>query len=176
MFFAVLADLEQILKGIESNHSLQYFETGLFDTSDVKHYKSIFELPDLGFTSYGDWNYDRSLLVMPDQSSLQIREVPQKKGGIKYAVDLFSNPVSISLQLGGIYKGKGNVLVAGKIGIVSNNKEALELYKYFSSSIKKAFRKINEFYVGRVAEEKLKSGWRLVLDEGRQKEYDLVMR
>jgi len=176
MFFAEKSDIEPVLKNIEKLYEIQYFEMGLFDEQKTIRYNSIFEIKDLGFSASGDWNYDRRLLIVPSNISLNIREVPQRKGGAKYAVDPTRNPVSICLQLGGILKGKENVLVAGKVGIVADDVFSLGIYKSYHSAIKKEFKKIEEFYVGQEAEEKLRLGWRLVLDEGRRKEYDLVIR
>jgi hypothetical protein len=48
------------------------------------------------------------------------------------------------------------------------------LYKLFSNKIKKKFKKIGTFYVGKIAEEKLKEGWRLVTNEKSPREYDLT--
>jgi hypothetical protein len=176
MFFSVFTDIEPIIKSIESTHQIHYFETGLFDNKEVNNYNSLFEISNLGFTKYGDWNYDKSFLLLPKQLSLKVREVPQRKGGVKYAVDQLINPASIILQIGGIYSEKDNVLVAGKVGTVSEDVFSLEMYKAFHSKIKKEFSKIQEFYVGKGAQERLKLGWRLVLDEGRKKEYDLIIK
>jgi hypothetical protein len=51
----------------------------------------------------------------------------------------------------------------------------LELFKLLSTKIKKEFKKIGTFYVGKAAEEKLKLGWRLVTNEKSPREYDLEL-
>lgn len=173
MYFATLADIEPILKMMEDSFQLQYFKTGLFDESGIVHYNSIFEKMDIGFTDKANWMSDDNFLVIPRNLILNVRDVPQKKGGIKYAVDQSTNMKSICIQLGGIYVKKDKVLVAGKLSTIAEESTSLELYGFFSKKIKKAFRKIEEFNVGKEAEEKLHSGWRLVLDERRKEEYDL---
>ena len=92
-----------------------------------------------------------------------------------YAIDQMTNPQSVELNLGGIYLEKPNVLVAGWIATISGDSFSIDLFKAFSSSIKKEFVKKNDFFVGKEAKNKLQSGWRLVLDVRRSGEYDLKM-
>jgi hypothetical protein len=173
MFFATFADLEPILKDVEKAYGIHYFQMGLLDVPETIHCNSIFENPDVGFISKGDWNYDRRFLVMPKELSLQVREVRQVTGRIKYAIDPTMNADSVCLQFGGIYRQKENVLVAGKIATIMEEPFSLAFYKLFSKKIQKGFKRIGAFYVGKEAEEKLHAGWRLVQDERRKPEYDL---
>jgi hypothetical protein len=85
------------------------------------------------------------------------------------------NQKSVTLKLGGIYKDAENVIVAGRVATVSEDSDSNELYKLFTTKLKKEFKKIGTFYVGRKAEEKLKMGWRLVTNEKSPKEYDLAL-
>jgi hypothetical protein len=174
MYFTVLADMEPILKKVESAVGISYFKTGMFDDQDIPHYSSIFDAPNIGFTLSGDWNRIDDYLVMPKGTLLDIQEYPQRKGGIRYAVDQSANKRSIVLKLGGIYKGEENILVAGRIGTISETEFSLEMFKLFSSLVRKEFKRIGTFYVGKNAEEKLRSGWRLVTNDKSPKEYDLA--
>jgi hypothetical protein len=175
-FFSTILDLEAILREIENVFDINYFKMGLFDSKDIPSFKSILTLSDLGFTKHGDWNYVDSYLILPENFSLDIREISQKKGGTKYAVDQMVNPKSIELKCGGIYLEKENIIVAGRIATISDNAFSQELYKSFSKLITKRFRKIDGFYVGDEAQEKLKLGWRLVTNEKLSKEYDLLIK
>jgi hypothetical protein len=94
---------------------------------------------------------------------------------MKFTVDQLNNPKSIELKIGGIYKDKNNVIVAGRIATVSADEVSNELFKLFSLKMKKEFKRIGTFYVGRKAEEKLSLGWRLVTNEKSPKEYDLAL-
>ena len=169
MFFSVLEDIEPILKDIEADHKLEYFKYELSDNKDIPHYTSLFEVPNLGFTKFVDWNKIDSYFVVPKDIKLNIREVPQRRGGIKYIFD--SNKESIHLKIGGMVLEKENIIVAGRVSTISYDETSLHLYKLFSSKIKKNFKYIDHFYVGKNAEEKLKSGWRLTT--GLREEYDL---
>lgn len=175
MFFAVLEDIEQIVRDIESSIDIRYYKTGLFETRNIPNYNSIFEVPSVGVTSSGDWNRIDSYIILKRTIPLNIRDVPQRTGGVKYAVDQMTNPKSIELKLGGIYLEKENVIVAGRVATVSEDSDSNELYKLFSNKIKKKFKKIGTFYVGKIAEEKLQEGWRLVTNEKSPKEYDLAL-
>jgi hypothetical protein len=174
-FFTVLTDIKPILEEMECLFSLIYYKTGLFDFKPDEFYNSIFDVPNIGFTDRGDWNYTDTYLVMPKEEPLKVRKVAQRVGGFKYAIDQQENPNSIILNLGGQYLKKDEIIVAGKIGTISDTFFSLDYLKKFSSKIRK-FKKVGSFYVGPTAEEKVKHGWRLVTDEGRDKAYDLIFQ
>ena len=173
MFFATISDFEAIMKSLEEQLSIKYYKTGLLDSDRVPTYDSIFEIPNLGHTKFGDWNSTDTFLILPINESLNVREVPQRIGGIKYAVDQKVNVDSIILNLGGIYDGAENVLIAGRVGTISEGSFAQNIYSIITKRIRKDFKKKESFYLGKDAEDKLKSGWRLVADVKFSKDYDL---
>ena len=173
LFFSTASDISQIIKSIEKEFSIKYFEMGLFDTKSKDPYISISEISNFGFPKVGDWNKDLRLMVIPKSLSLVIREVPQKKGGIKFAIDPLENQNSICFQFGGIYQD--GILLGGSCGTFFLNDFSLQIFKDFSMKVKKNFKRIGTFYVGKEAEEKLKKGWRLVTNENSPKEYDLTL-
>lgn len=175
MFFALLEDIENIIRDFELAIEIQYYKTGLLDSKNIPMYNSVLEMPNVGFTLSGDWNRIDNYLIIKKSTVLNIREVAQRKGEIKFAVDQMKNPKSIELKLGGIYKEKENVIIAGRVATISEDSDSLELFKLLSTKIKKEFKKIGAFYVGKSAEEKLKIGWRLVTNEKSPKEYDLAL-
>jgi hypothetical protein len=172
LFFGTSKDLLPIIKDVENRFPIKYFEMGLFDDNKSREYSSIDKVQNFGKPQFGDWNWDIRLMMMPKDSNLVIREVPQRKGGIKYAIDPFKNQTSICFQFGGIVKE--GVLLAGTCGTVFLNDFSLNIFKMFSLALKKNFKRIGNFYVGNMAEEKLKAGWRLVTNEKSPKEYDLT--
>lgn len=174
LFFAVLEDIQALIQEIETSVNVRYVKAGLFETKDIPIYSSLFSVPNPGVTLSGDWNRVDSYLVLKATAILKIRDVPQRSGQIKYAVDQMINPNSIELKVGGIYKEKENVLVAGRIATISEADDSNHLYELYARRIKRTFKKIGSFYVGRIAEEKLKEGWRLVTNEKSPREYDLT--
>lgn len=174
VFFTLKEDIEQLICSIESKYDIQYHKTGLMDNKNIPLYKSISDISEFGYVSFGDWNKIDSYLVMQKGTVLNIRKVSQRIGGEKYAVDQMLNPDSIEIKIGGIYKNVDKVVVAGRVATISDSKISNELYKLYTTMIKKEFKKIGTFYVGKNAEEKLKLGWRLVTNEKSPKEYDLA--
>ncbi len=175
MFFTLLEDIENIIRDFESVIEIQYYKTGLLDSKNIPTYNSVFNTPNVGFTLSGDWNRIDDYLIIKKTLSLNIDEVPQRTGGMKFAVDQGNNPKSIELKIGGIYKEKENVIVAGRVATISEDSDSIELYKLLSTKIKKEYKKIGAFYVGKSAEQKLREGWRLVTNEKSPREYDLAL-
>ena len=173
LFFLIFQDWEEILNEIEATANIQYYLTGLLDSKEVPKYKSMLTYPELGLASDGDWNRVDSFLVLKKSTRLMVRDVQQKAGGTKYAVDQLINPQSIEFKPSGIYKETDNVIVAGRVATVSQQNDSNELYKLFTEKIKKKCKRIGAFYVGKHAEKKLKEGWRLVTMVESSKEYDL---
>ncbi len=175
IFFSLLEDIENIIQDLESTIDIQYYKTGLLDKTNIPVYNSLFDVPNIGYALSGDWNKIDIYLIVKKTTSLNIEAVPQRAGGIKFAVDQGNNPKSIELKLGGIYKEKENVIVAGRVATISEDSDSLELFKLLSIKIKKEFKKIGAFYVGKSAGQKLKDGWRLVTNEKLRREYDLAL-
>ncbi|MBZ4042494.1 hypothetical protein [Flavobacterium hibisci] len=174
LFFATANDIIEIVKALEEALDVKYYEMGLFDKKNSTCYNSVSEIPNFGISKYGDWNKDLRLIMLSKSTTLIVREIPQRKGGVKYAIDALENQSSICFQFGGIYENE--VLIAGTCGTSFLNNFSETVFKEFSSKVKKSFTKIEDFYVGKEAEEKLRSGWRLVTNEKLSKEFDLKIK
>jgi hypothetical protein len=83
------------------------------------------------------------------------------------------NLQSLTFKMGGIYTEKKDILVAGRIATIWENDFSDKVFKMFSSKIKKYFKKIDSFYVGKEANDMLLSGWRLVTNEKLASGFDL---
>ena len=171
----ILEDIEEILKNIESMADVKYYKTGLFSSYDFPVFDSILNVPNVGIVFTGDWNRIDNFLILKKHTQLNVRNVPQRTGDVKFAVDQLINTNSIEIKLGGIYSEKENIIVAGRVSTVSDDKDSEELFKLYTKKIKKEFKKIGPFYVGKKAENKLNSGWRLVTNEKLSKEHDLKL-
>lgn len=173
MFFAMYEDIKQIFQDIEKTINIRYYMAGLLNDNHIPTYNSIFDVPNIGMASFGDWNRVDRYLILKSTRTLSVQEIRQRTGELKFAVDQMVNHKSIEFKLGGVYKD--NVIVAGRIATISEDEESIEMYKLFSKKIKKAFKKIGTFYVGKIAEDKMKEGWRLVTNEKLPREYDLAL-
>jgi hypothetical protein len=154
----------------EAAEHVRYFRAGMFDNPDIIRYQSLTEYKALGTAKSGDWNHLDSFLVLPESGEIRLNEVHLRKGRVAYGVSQPLNESSIYLIPGSIY---GRRLVAGKIATISHDPISLKLYKTFSGLIKKRFQRIEDFYVGDKARNRLENGWRLVSSKQQPREYDL---
>lgn len=155
--------------------NVSIYRTGMFDSLKSTSSIDLKELLDnIGIAKNGDWNYNDTYLIMPKESSLSVREVPQREGGIRYAIDQLVNPQSIVLNCGGLFEEK--VLVASYIGTVNYKHESKKLYKQLFKPIKKHFRKVRGNWVGEGAYSLLLKGTRLVAISSMHEAYDLKLK
>ncbi len=171
LFFADVADMQSIIEEMEAAGSNHYFLAGLFDDETPKKYDSLLETPGWGYVANGDWNHNPSYIILPRSEDVKLRVVPQKKGGIKYAVDQLQNPISCVIRPCGIFAD--NILVGGLMGSISSSDFSTTLIKAFGSLVKAKFKVIGQFYVGDGAKAKLHGGWRLVTNSRSPLAYDL---
>ena len=170
-FFATKADLESLLRTVESKQQLQFVATGLFDSPDIEPMQSLLATPNLGHLSVADHNQGPCYLVASREVFIKVRAVPQRRGGVKYAVDQQENPKTIALRPSGSF-GE-TCLIDGQVGTISDDPISLELFRLFTKEIRYQFTKINEFYVGKEAGELLDKGWRLTANAKSPALYDL---
>jgi hypothetical protein len=169
--FATKADVESLLHALESKQQLQFVVTGLFDSPNVELMQSLLANPNLGRLNVGDVNQVVSYLVASRNDSIQVRPVPQQRGGVKYAVDQLANPTTIVFRPGGSFGER--CLIAGQVGTASDNPSSIELFQAFSKEVRDRFSKIGAFYVGKGAGELLDKEWRLTANAKSPTLYDL---
>ncbi len=171
-FFGLKEDLISIIKFIESNFEIKYVSAGLKDEIPFCIDTLFEDMSNIGNVKYGDWNHNEKYLILPKTKDLVIEDIPQRKGGIKYAIDQKENNESVVLFLGGQHKD--NAIIASKIGTISETEFSKNIFKFASKYIKKHFKKINKFYVGTEALKKSRQeGVRLTTDVNSSLEYDL---
>jgi hypothetical protein len=171
MFFATKADTISVLLALEIATSLQYTMAGLFDTNRPQSYLSFGDIPDFGRTTHPNAVGNPMYLLSDQIAQIKVRDVPQKSGGILFAVDQLDNPDSIVLCPGGWY---GNdVILYGTIGTVSQSAKSKELYALATKILRKNFKKEQEFLVGPEAREAWDAGVRLTIGAASPSEFDL---
>lgn len=170
--FATREDLRPGLERIEAAWKLQYVLCDLYLANEPKRYGSAFLLEDLGINATGDAARSPVYLVMPAASTIYVKEVPQRNGGVRYSVTQLGNPDSIAFRPSGIYQG--NCLVVGNVGTVSEDARSLRLYRGLTRELTRGFKKIRMYLVGPEALRMLDEGKRLVTMGVRSPaEYDL---
>ncbi|MFC5530164.1 hypothetical protein [Cohnella yongneupensis] len=172
LFFATKSDIMSGLQKIEGEYSLKYVRSGLFDNEDVKIYSSALEIEELGYNKSGN-GLTHAYLVMDQSTQLNIRNVPQQRGGMKYAIDQLINTESLLFAPGGLY-GDG-YLIFGRITTISSLPVGLNFFKEFTKKVTKGFIKIGRYYVG--PEAKLLSNERrlITININQSPEYDLKL-
>lgn len=170
LFFATISDLMVGIQKIEDKYSLKYIRTGLFDEADNKAYDSALEIEELGYNKSGD-GLAQSYLVLEKSEHLNIRRVPQQRGGVKFAIDQQENSDALRFSPGGLY-GDG-FIIFGSITTMSTSEVGLKFSREYTRTLTKGFFKVERYYVGPEAKE-LSSQRRLITINIRQSpEYDL---
>ncbi|UYZ59319.1 hypothetical protein [Hymenobacter latericus] len=169
-FYATREHLLSVIAAIESRYSLKYCETGLFDSPEATSYPSLGLIPKLGI-ALRDSAHSPNYLVLSTSCEVQVRAIPQRSGGIKYAVDQLSNPDTISFRPGGIHKE--GVLIEGTISTAYKAEFSQPIIKLFRRAIAQYFQKFDYgCYIGVQAKLLAEQGWRLVQSESQPQEYD----
>jgi hypothetical protein len=172
-FFATRDDLIIVLQAVEARYALKYIECGLFDAADRPVFNSFIEMKNFGIAVEGDSNAESNYLVLHSEATLQVREVPQRRGGIKYAVDQQLNPKSITMKPAGRYGD--SAIIAGMVGTVHHDDSAEELLAAFFKAFKIHFIKANSYIVGPKALKLLESGFRLTQSIKSPTNFDLIL-
>ena len=171
-FFATREDLIGILEAVAEKKPFSLAGIYGLESSVSPTYKSVSEIEDLSISVYADHNREKSYLLIKPSSTPKLGEKEMRKGGINRYLDQSTHPESVFLRPGGVY-GNVECIVAGSLGTISSDLWSLDLYKICSSEIRKKFRKIKSYYVGKEAQSHLKRGVRLTTSIRYPEEYDL---
>ena len=171
-FFATRADLEPGVRKVECERKPQYALCGLFDSPAITSYASLLDVEDLGINLTGDHITGPCYLVAKAFQRIEVRLVPQRRGGIKYAIDQVDNPRSITILPGGIHAG---CLLPGQIGTVTEDSEALSLFQEYSRALTKGFKKARGYVIGPDALRLMAEGTRLTTSVRSPAEYDVKL-
>jgi len=163
-FYGLEIDLRDILKHIEQNFEVKYIKVGLLDYTPDTIDSFLDTENTIGVSLYKDWNQVDKYMIIPKTEEVEIRNVPQKRGGLKYAIDQMKNPNSIIFYSGGVYNE--SFIIASKIGTISQTEFSKKIFKSVSSYIKKGFQKEGAFYISDESLKKQKQGVILTTDVG----------
>lgn len=170
-FFATAKDLEPGLHAIESQIRIKYVLAGMFESHIAGAWKSAFDIPNLSIASAGAAERERSFLVLYDEREVRPRNVSQRGGGVRIAIDQMNNSNSIVFKPGGRFEQ--GCIIRGEISTTSEHQESLQLFKVFSKGLTKGFKKIHRDLVGAEALQLMSTGIRLTSNIASPKEFDL---
>ncbi|WP_145455132.1 hypothetical protein [Gimesia panareensis] len=143
----------------------------MFDSPAVQTF-SLEQCDDMGVSATGNSITDKGYLIHDESTTIEIREVPQERGGVRYSVDQQMNPQTVGLKAGGTFGEK--MVIAGQLGPGTGDATSDELAKMLLKELRKQFTKIKSYYVGNEAESLLDSGARLTINSAASIKYDLV--
>ena len=147
LFFATGKDLYTTLKIIEQVQPVKYVKCGLYKAwyifrKFLKYpvYNCVDAFENLGISISGDHNDNRFLVVDSD-----VEVVPRMLPG-GYSIDAVNYPCSVIFWTGGLYGT--DRLMNGRIAAAHGNDASAMLYKSFTGSFKKGFKKNRSYYIG----------------------------
>lgn len=171
MFYATAADLGLLLSSLETQKNLQYTRTGLFHTNTPQTYRSYVDIPDFGTARHPTSIANPSYLVSPRGAVVCVEDVPQRRGGVLYAIDQLLNQDAIIFGPGGRYQD--DIMLYGRIGTVSDSPISKGLYHFFTRPFRERFKRADEFFLGPEALNFGRRGGRLALSASTPPEHDL---
>src|SRR4051812_29987819 len=95
--FCTTGDFVTVLDSALEQSPVTFGVAGLFETSEVRILHDAAELS--AFIAASD-KTTLSFLAVPAGDSINVQEVPQRKGSPRYAVDQIKNPKSVVLRPG----------------------------------------------------------------------------
>jgi hypothetical protein len=171
LFYATKQDLAPLLSSLEVQQDLQYTLTGLFDVNQPQTYFSYADIPNFGQASHPNAIANPTYLVSPRGTTLRTQAVPQKAGGVCFAISQQLNDDTIIFSPGGWYGS--DVILYGRTGTISNSVTSKNLYNFFAKPFRERFEKVQEFYVGPEALNRGKVGVRLTIGASSPVEFEL---
>lgn len=171
VYFALPNELRLALRRAEDELPIHYVRSGLFDSNNITNYQTLLHLDTLGQNAKGDINFGDSFLVLPRCTEPVVETVPQRRGGIKYAIGQSRNPQSVHLVLPGTF---GDIaVIGGRLGTI--NVQSKDLYAALRKQLLKGFESIKGWYLSPEAREWLNRGKRITTSIKSPPEYDLAV-
>jgi hypothetical protein len=158
-FYATYDDIAEVLQLFEAEGHVLYVQTGLFDSDTPQIFETFRAINSLSVSVDGDANLVPGYLIVNERHHIAVEKVPQRVGGLKYAIDQGVIPDSLYFQSGGVLSDK--IIVPGRIGILRQTAISTNLYNSFARIMKKDFNKVKSYYVGRQAHTLWREGMRL---------------
>lgn len=169
--FATRKDLLDLLADVESARAIHYAEAGLLYGPEPAVYRSASEIPDLGMTRVPDTNLGPRFLLADAAVPFAARPVPQRRGGMRYAMDQQKNPDSVALVPGGQFDD--HTILAGSIGTCTESSASAALLEVIAGAIRRKWAGLRSNAVGPEATRLLDAGGRLTANLRSPREYDL---
>ena len=170
-FFATRKDSLDVFIEVESARSIHYASAGMFETPETVVYPSALQIPDLGVIRVPDAALGRGLLLADSTTSFTSEPIPQRRGGVRYAVDQATNPDTVDLSPGGQFDPK--TIIAGRLGTSTDSLLSADLLRMIANVVRRRWVKVKSYFVGPESLTVLDAGGRLTTGLRSPGEYDL---
>lgn len=175
IFFSTKSDLAPIMEELQNTMSFKFIEMGIFDTPEIRQSQTFTDIPDVGLKQIGDSvASEHRYMLVPKTTKINIREVPQHNGEIRFAIDPKLNPEVVELTPGGLYVGNENALIAGRVAYVFESMFTSRVYALIIHAMRLRFTKVGKVFVGNEAMTLALSGTRLTRNIKLSPEHDLL--
>jgi len=171
MFFATAKDLAPVLSLLEAREKLQYTSMRQVESNRPRTYLSYADIPDFGQANDPAGVMNPAYLVARQGTVVRVKSIPQKAGGMNFAIDQRLNEDTVILRPGGMCGH--DVLLPGAIATVSESAASLNLYDFMVEPYLARFTKVQEFFLGPQALGFWQSGIRLTTSATSPAEFDL---
>jgi hypothetical protein len=174
-FFATPKDAAELLRKYDEIEPLKYVECGQFENPNPPIYLEGRQIPNLGISSTSTGSQSTSYLVSSQSTKSNIERFMDSLGNTRWMVHNGNNEDSVILTTSGIWNN--SILLAGNMSTLHETSQAQQLMRRFQSVLKKSdFIKIDMWWVGSEALERLRSGWRLATAAAESPpEYNLLL-
>lgn len=171
LFYATKSDLIGLISSIEAEAEIKYARAGLLNIEEINEYASLIGNVDVEAAKFGDRNLCIRYLMVSKGTNINVTEVPQRKGGIKYAIDQMRNNASVCFRPCGVFE-TGKAIIEGEFSTIHSNKDSMGIFNDIAKKIKVSFTKIKGCFIGDEALKYHNEGWRLTQNVKAPTEYD----
>lgn len=170
--YATKDDITDWLTVPVSECGLAFTLAGSFSTPNVSTYVQLDAVPNLGFAMSGDQLREPIFLIHKRDMNVSVREVHQRRGGVRYLIDQRENPACVGVCFGGQYGDA--FVISGQLGHGTDAPESKDLHQILLSRLRATFVSIKASRVGRNAATMLDRGARLTINHAADPAYDLA--
>ena len=170
-FFAVDQDLHPVLSCLEAREGLSYTRVGLFPTPTPQTFATWTQLPNLSIATASQISGCHTYLLSSPGVDIVATPIPQRAGGLLYAIDQLMNPSTITLTAGGRFVE--DIVIAGRFATCTDHECSHRFMRILRYAVQKYFRQINGVCVGDSAWVEFQAGKRLTHSRDSPVLYDL---
>jgi len=161
-FFATPIDIVPVLARFEAAAPLKFVEMGVTTTPNRPIYLTSSEIPNPGIATHETGFMSRAYLVSLRDTKNSINTFIDRNGEKRWSLQNSDNEDTVILTIAGLWKT--GTLLPGNISTLHANPTAQQLMKRFQSALRReGFSRIQGWWLGAEALERLKAGKRLTV-------------